>query len=333
MRSEKLELLGENLDRLVTIDVGGRGVINILYEATRRVFGEPLTYRIAKELKERVGKDDIVLIVTGFRVPPTYVQETDGPLGAAVLARMFSLGFEAIPIIITDQDSQSIEIVKAACLGVGLNVRNVDELVKNRVKRSVAIIDFPIDDNEAKRRSKEVIDQLNPKAIIFIEKVGKNIKGEYHTMRGLNVSAYHSKVDYLVDEAKKKNILTVGIGDGGNEIGMGIIEETVRKYVPYGDKCQCPCQGGIAAHTKTDVLLVATVSNWGAYAISAMLAKMLNKPEILHKPHQEDLMLTLVVSKGAIDGVTGLVEKSVDGLDLEIHMSIVKIMHEMIRKY
>jgi len=332
MQQEKLELIAENLEKLVTIENWWRpGVIHRLYEAARKVYGEPLILRAARELKDSVGREDVVLIITGFRVPPLYLQETDGPLGAASLARAVSLGLEAIPIIITDHNEQSISIVESACRGIGLSVTSLNTILKEKPKKCTTVIGFPIKREEAKEKAKEIIDITNPKALIFIEKAGANVKGEYHTARGLNITNYHSKVEYLLEEAQRRKILSIGIGDGGNEVGMGVIEEAVRKFVPYGAECQCPCRGGIAAHSKTDVLVVSTTSNWGAYAISALLAKMLNKYELLHEPQHEDLMLTLAIDKGAIDGSTGLSEKSVDSIKLEIHQALLKIMHTIIR--
>jgi hypothetical protein len=58
--------------------------------------------------------------------------------------------------------------------------------------------------------------------MIFIEKVGPNTKGIYHSIMGTPrtpdkiASAYH-----LADYAKANGIPTIGVGDGGNEIGCG----------------------------------------------------------------------------------------------------------------
>jgi hypothetical protein len=34
-------------------------------------------------------------------------------------------------------------------------------------------------------------------------------------------------MDYLFEEAKRRGILTIGIGDLGNELGMGYIKEAI----------------------------------------------------------------------------------------------------------
>jgi len=111
-------------------------------------------------------------------------------------------------------------------------------------KYAASVMVFTLEQNKALEEAKKLLDELNPSAIMSIEKAGCNIRGEYHTMIGVNVTKLHAKAEYIIEEARKRGIITIGIGDGGNEIGMNVIEDYVRRYVPYGDKCQCPCGGG-----------------------------------------------------------------------------------------
>ena len=60
------------------------------------------------------------------------------------------------------------------------------------------------------------------------------------------------------------------------------ITDAVRAIQPYGARCQCDCGEGMATVTPADVLVVAAVSNWGAYGIEASLAILLERPELLH---------------------------------------------------
>ena len=55
----------------------------------------------------------------------------------------------------------------------------------------------------------------------------------------------------------------MGIGDGGNEVGMGKVRQQVMQHIPNGEK--------IASSVCTDQLIAAGVSNWGAYALAAAL--------------------------------------------------------------
>jgi len=141
-----------------------------------------------------------------------------------------------------------------------------------------------------------------------------------------------AKIDYLVYEARRQKVLTIGIGDGGNEIGMGVIKETIKKYVPFGDRCQCPCGAGIAPTTETDVTIASAVSNWGAYGIEACLSFLLKDPKIIHDENVEQRVLRESADAGLIDGGTGYAEPGADGLGVDVHCSIVRILREIVEK-
>jgi hypothetical protein len=67
------------------------------------------------------------------------------------------------------------------------------------------------------------------------------------------------------DPAAKRRWYTIGIGDGGNEIGMGSLpKEIIESGIPNGEV--------IAAATPVDSLIVAGVSNWGGYGLLAAMA-------------------------------------------------------------
>lgn len=121
-------------------------------------------------------------------------------------------------------------------------------------------------------------------------------------------------------------MLTIGIGDGGNEIGMGRIIDAVKEHVPYGSKCQCPCKAGIGAVTETDVLVTANVSNWAATGIAACLAIKLANIDILHHGETEQKIIEACTEAGSIDGVSGYAKASVDGFSAKANGSIVEIL-------
>jgi hypothetical protein len=139
-------------------------------------------------------------------------------------------------------------------------------------------------------------------------------------------------VEYLLEAAHTAGIPTIGVGDNGNDIGFGIIEDLVRRYKPYGDVCQCPCGGGLATVTTTTTLVTAAVANWGAYGIVTCLAALCRQPELLHSATTELHMLDACVSAGAADGITGRLEATVDGLPAAVHASIVELLHALIAK-
>ncbi len=296
--------------------------------ALERQGGAPLTLQAAKRLREVVGEGDTVLIATGMLIYPYWeLGETDGPLGGAALARALQIGLDAKPVLVTDK--VLTDMVTATCRGANLNVLPLKRL--KEVPKAVSVVAFPVDDEEAKREARQMIETLKPKAIIAIERRGRNEKGVYHSWKGMDMNPYEAKIGTLFDEAMKEGILTIGIGDGGNEIGLGVIQDVVKEVVPFGASCQCPCGSGMADSIKVDISIVITVSNWGAYGIAACLSAMLGNPDILHNGEIEDRMLRECIDAEGIDGVTGLPEPKVDDIPGRIHSHLVDILRETIQ--
>jgi len=326
---KNVEYIGEGIDRLVTLDVRARGVIYNLYNATRKIVDGPLTLTTARRIIEAVKGGGTAIITTGFIVLPQKVQETDGPLGAAALAKSLSLTFNVSPVLVIEEQSKEIMASTLRALEVDAKM---NEKEFRQEENSALILGFPLKVEEAVKEAKRVLDKYKPSIVFAIEKAGRNSKGEYHTMRGVNISPFHAKIEPLIEEARSRGILTVGIGDGGNEVGMGNIRNAVEKFVPYATTCQCPCKGGIAAESKVDVLITASISNWGAYGIECCIAALTGKMEALHTPEEEEKMLRYSVNAGAVDGVTGKPELSVDSVPIKVHLSMIRMLEGFIEK-
>jgi len=194
------------------------------------------------------------------------------------------------------------------------------------------VLGFPVDVEQANIRAKQIILDFNPVAIISIEKPGRNIKGEFHTLRGQNISDSTAKVDRLFDFANDKDILTIGIGDAGNELGMGNLKDTVLKHLPFSSECRCHCKSGIADSVFTDISIPSTVSNWGAYGVIAMLALLKNQKNILHSKQIEIRGIRECADSGGFDGETGVCEPSVDGIPDTYHANMIEFLGFLIRK-
>lgn len=332
-KREFAETLGDAIDKLVTLDVGARGVIDILYREARKLQGNrPLTLQCAEKLASAVEPGDYVFINTGWIIPGhNAFGETDGPIGTAVLARALALGLKAKPIVLTEPSL--VEMVAATCHAAGVNVMSLESLrqLSPEVNRAVAVVPFPIDDSEARAVAKELMDDLAPVAVISIEKNGPNDKGVPHMMRGFDRSQFTAKAQYIHYEAQNRGIFTIGIGDLGNEIGMGNIDWVVKELLPFGGRCKCPCGGGAADATKVDIVLPATISNWGAYGIVACLSVLLQRETLLHDEIVEAHILDECVRSGGVDGLTGEPIPSVDGTPKGVQMAIVGLMREIVR--
>jgi hypothetical protein len=252
-------------------------------------------------------------------------------MGAAGLARALALGLRAKPVIVTEECL--VGGVRAATRGAGLNVLTVDHLMRLSpdLNRSAVVQSFPVDDTQAIEASHRMLDDLRPSALVAIEKLGPNERGVYHMVKGHDSSAFQAKVGRLFEAAIPRGVLTIGVGDRGNEIGMGVIAETVKRLLPYGARCQCPCGAGVADATRVDVVVPGTCSNWGAYGIAACLAALLDMPEILHDASAETRMLHACIDAGMADGISILCEPAVDGIAEDVHRAIVTLLNAVVQ--
>jgi hypothetical protein len=78
---------------------------------------------------------------------------------------------------------------------------------------------------------------------------------------------------HLAEAAKARSIVTIGVGDGGSEIGNGLIYDAARQIQPYGLKCQCDCEDGAYA---AQVLYVGGTSALTQRALVAMLREIID---------------------------------------------------------
>ena len=315
-----------DIERLITLDIGGRGIIQPLYESAFSAQGGYPSLLAAREIEEKLSEGGLALITTGFLVPPIFIQETDGPIGAISLAGGLDQFSGVNSLIVAEKET--LPIIKAVSYAHGLNVVQPEDIRKG--KHALALIEFPIEKASASERAKEIIEKYSPSLIISVEKVGANEAKIYHNMRGYNISEHAAKIEYLLDEARKRGIPIIGIGDGGNEVGMGKIKDRVKEVVPYGARCQCECQKGIAADFEADILVVATVSNWGAHAIIAALSLLAGR-DLLHSSATEEKMLLAAASQGAVDAMSGYANGDCDGISLASHAGILQILKEIIR--
>uniref|UniRef100_A0A672I1J1 D-glutamate cyclase-like C-terminal domain-containing protein n=1 Tax=Salarias fasciatus TaxID=181472 RepID=A0A672I1J1_SALFA len=198
-----------------------------------------------------------VAITTGF--PTHYMHnppdETDGPPGAIAIATMLlSLGKRVTMVT----DKRAVEMNKAL----------IDQAVKNGVLKShIPLVTFDGSGPESAQRflcvdgdpSKPRFDHL-----LAIERTGRASDGNYYNMRAINIKHLVDPIDDLFIAAKNiPGISTTGIGDGGNELGMGKVKDRVISLMPKGDL--------IACDVPADYAITAGVSNWGGYAVACGL--------------------------------------------------------------
>jgi D-glutamate cyclase len=330
------EIVGDSVDRLCAVEFRyapaedgklPRGVKTPLFEAARRAAGRPMTYLAAKGLVDNVGSGDRVFVVCGSGSPP-YLPfgETDGPLGGASIARALDLGLGAKPIVISEAHMMGPN--RATFVAAGLAIH--DEEVFEVRPHSALAIEFPYGMN-TRTMVEELFDIHKPTAIVFVERTGPNTAGVYHSVRGTAKREEDIIAGHLFAEiAAERGVFSIGIGDGGNEIGFGNIHAEAQDIQPAGRKCLCPCGEGVITVAKTDVLVSASISNWGAYGVSAMLGFLLRKPELVQEPEMEFEMLRACAAAGASDGSHISPIMYVDGTSWRVQLALVTMLREMI---
>ena len=322
-----IDAMYDLIDRIVGLDMGQRG-IGGLYAPARALCGEALCLAAARPLAG-LKRGDHVVILTGSLTRAgisTAIAENDGPVGVAALARAISTGFNAIPVIMVD--ATICDKVAAITRVAGQNVVTLEEArVAAATPRftSIAVVEGgEIDDAAAKAQAVSVIADLDPKAVYSVERAGWTADGTYRNARGEDYSIGRARLDHVVLEAARRGIATIGVGDGGNEIGMGAVREAVAAHIPHG-KVLC-------ATTATDVLLPCGVSNWGCYAIMAALAILTGNLDLAHTPDRERRLLEASPQIGLVDGSTGRLDPTADGLPLATHLGLVELLWTTARR-
>lgn len=222
-----------------------------------------------------------VFLTTGFFV--NGFPETDGPAGTMVVARALQLlGF--FPVIVAEP------FARAYFADLDIAVLSVQKTYDEQ-------------------RYRDLIESFNPVGLISIERCGRNADGDYLNMRGRSVGDLTSSVDDLFLMAQGQ-IPTIGIGDGGNEIGMGALLDAIEATLEI-DPCVVP----------VDKLVLASVSNWGAYGLAGCLEELTGK-QLLPAWEQVKEFIDYTVSLGSVDGVSGENVSTVDGYDIEVSRAV-----------
>jgi hypothetical protein len=328
-----IEQIGENIDQLVTLDVMSYGVIGPLYRAGRaRQGGRPLCLQAAERLRHAVSPGRGVILTTGLIIPGHHPYgETDGPIGTAVLARGLAYGLAARVLVMTEAElvSMNAALLRAA----GLQVIAPEALAgeNGRHRPVAAVIALPRDTDAAETLSRRWLTAIDAAAVIAIEKAGANRLGVYHMVGGADISASVAKGHALFAAARAHGALTIGIGDRGNELGMGNVAAAVQDLLPFGRDCGCPCHGGVADETPADLAIPAVISNWGAYGVVACLAALLELPALIQDAAQESELFATAQRNGGVDGMSGRAERAADGVPEAVHRGLVRLIAEIYR--
>ena len=234
-----------------------------------------------------------VLIATGFYILSGGAVETDGPPGAVAIGE--------------------------ALEALGRPVVYVTDVHGGAIMRALApraeVVEFPIADLEESRAfAQRLVERVRPAVAVAIERCSMTAEGVYRNMRSLDISAYTAKVDPIFDLVED----TVGIGDGGNEIGMGLLAEQIRGVEALPDD---------PSATSCRHLVISSVSNWGGYGLVASLSKLAGH-NLLPSVEREAEWVRACVDLGGVDGSTGKSIAAVDGFPLDENSETLQILHD-----
>jgi hypothetical protein len=304
------------------------GILLPMYLAARAAAGDkPVTMAAAKGLQKALGKGDVVFIMTGAGYEPTMPKgESDGPPGAASLARILYRGLGAVPVYVNEECHA--DPIVASSEAAGLMVKPFEQARDRHL--GAAIENAPTDQSKIPAWIAHIYAKYKPKAVVATERLGAGANGIVHTATALPLTGPESKFQGCIDigdvvaEANKRGIFSVGIGDHGNELGFGTIYDTVAKVMPKGSS--------MATVVKTDVVVPAMMSNWGCYGIEACLAYLLKKPQLIHSPEMEKRIVQACLDAGGLEAMYCTTEFLVDGLDGETSMACMQFLSNIVRK-
>ena len=320
------------LESIASHDVGGRGISALVCPGS--LASAAVAFLAAPS----------VVVLTGFpcRLEAAQPGETDGPSGAvALLAAARRLGKAAA--LATDD-------CNAAFLRAALAVRVAAAGAEVHAFPPRSAPGWEVGGEHSRRLSALAEAFVHT---VAVERAGVAADGTYRTMRGRKMDALVAPLDSLMTEgcqcaagvAGAAGVApatpvapartSTGIGDGGNECGMGAVRALVEAHVPRGAEIACV--------TPADNLLVAGVSNWGAWALVAAVEAAVavqqqqqQQPplQLLPTEEEEAALERVLAEQGVGDGVSGQVEPpgSVDGLSASTHRGVLSRLRDAARR-
>lgn len=324
----------DRLDRLVNLDIGNRG-IEPLFEASRALVGAALVGAAAEALL-RVPTGGTVIATTGSVsrawLSP-HLGENDGPSGAAAIVRALWLARQAtVVLVIEDTLIPPMAAVLRACGMAVVDHATAQQASADGSMACVVLEPYPLEDTAGHAAATQMLDRFQPALMFSTERVGRNENGIYYNMRGRDYGMGRARIDMLFDASLARGIPVVAVGDGGNEIGMGLVAEAVQHSIPFGAPGSCPCGGGIGATSTADILVTAAVSNWGCTAICAAMAMRTGDARLIHTPAMEQRLLEVMTAQGLINSADGIIDPHVDGIPDTTHIALAEMVQAIARK-
>ncbi len=255
----------------------------------------------ARDAGNMLSDANSVMMMTGFNVPPNPDvpgsvprPETDGPPGTAALAAaLVNTGKEVT--LVTDPLNKPVLEASLQSLGVDLNNPNL------------RIVEFNAKGPAADAEAQRLLDTYRPDVVGAIELPGRNVGGTRTNMGGIQIDGYNPDLDAILLAANNRaGTRTFGVGDGGNEAGVGGLDLS---------RVALPSPSVVGA----DVAVTAENSNLGAYAVAAEYLNAIGRTDLLLTPQAMQSSVEAAVQAGAVDGVSRMPTPTVDGFPFTYH--------------
>ena len=331
-KEHRREGLSQALDGFMALDLTGLGIIGVITRALKEKQPGPMCLGAASFIADALEKSKgPVVMATGFPMGGGFA-ETDGPVGAAMLARALAAAFGRRSVIAIDENW--LEIQSAACLGAGLMPVLLDGQTPGEVPylNQVYLQPVPKDEADCHRINRGLLTQLDPALMVAVERPGRNHRGAWHGLNGRPLTGWVADLDHLFSLAREQGRPILAVGDGGNELGMGLVAHALPEIMPQAIDCGCGCGGNVAASFGADYLVVSSVSNWGVTGIIGGLALLKENPGILHEPEREVRAIEMCAAAGGLDGGSVSPEPAVDGISAGEWAGLILAMGNMLRR-
>jgi hypothetical protein len=276
-------------------------------------------------------------VVRGGRATVLTDDSNAAPLWAGVSALAKELGVRAVQRSLRDAD--------AAYAGAADADRGVEEARRGKIEEELELVSVPHGSGWRKEDGdEESLFRVARRADhwVAIERAGRSASGSWKTMRGRAMDELVAPLD-VIFERPDRPYGTTGIGDGGNELGMGKVLDKVRLHIPKGEEIGCV--------VPADHLVVAGVSNWGGWALAAAVAIVdadraaaarsaaaaeaeplrYDVESVLPSDDAEGVLSDVMNDAGARDGISGAAGRSVDNLPFDVHLGILRSIREQLR--
>ena len=291
-RSNRHHKINE-ISSIIRRDPGARGIIPLIKENSLWKASESLI------------NSERILILTGFCVLDPMIGETDGPPGALSLACALK-GMDKDVLLTTDRYSKPM-----------MEASIVSNVFPYRIE---SVPEHPV---EIEKYVQETLEHFRPSHVIAIERPGRAIDGHSYSMRGERLDPIVPQLDefFNIKNALNYHYTRISIGDGGNEMGMGKYYHEISTSLKIGKK--------VGSTTTSDLLIPAGVSNWGGYALAAVISILQNR-NLVQSPVEEIEVVRKMVEAGAVDGVSGKCQATVDGLSIQEYLTALEAIYQLV---